>query len=140
MTLPADPARSLAALWHLEAARVIGRVTRIVRDVGLAEDIAQDVLLTALERWPAEGMPTNPAAWLMTAASHRALDYLRHAAMAAGKEGAIGHEMDFHHQRPPPRKPPNGWTPPSTTRWATTCCASSSPPATRCCPRRPAAP
>jgi RNA polymerase sigma factor (sigma-70 family) len=98
VTVPADPARSLAALWHLEAARVIGRVTRIVRDVGLAEDIAQDVLLTALERWPADGMPANPAAWLMTAASHRALDHLRHAAMAAGKEGAIGHEMDFHHQ------------------------------------------
>ncbi|HOY01826.1 RNA polymerase sigma factor [Zoogloea sp.] len=98
MTVPADPARSLAALWHLEAARVIGRVTRIVRDVGLAEDIAQDVLLTALERWPADGMPANPAAWLMTAASHRALDHLRHAAMAAGKEGAIGHDMDFHHQ------------------------------------------
>ena len=96
--MPADPARSLAALWHLEAARVIGRVTRIVRDVGLAEDIAQDVLLTALERWPADGMPANPAAWLMTAASHRALDHLRHAAMAAGKEGAIGHDMDFHHQ------------------------------------------
>ncbi len=98
MTLPADPARSLAALWHLEAARVIGRVTRIVRDVGLAEDIAQDVLLAALERWPRDGMPANPAAWLMTAASHRALDHLRHAAMAAGKEGAIGHDMDFHHQ------------------------------------------
>lgn len=95
---PDDTARSLVALWHLEAARVIGRVARIVRDVGLAEDIAQDVLVTALERWPVDGLPANPAAWLMTAASHRALDHLRHTAMAAGKEGAIGHALDFAHQ------------------------------------------
>ncbi|MCK6394586.1 hypothetical protein [Zoogloea sp.] len=60
---PDDTTRSLVALWHLEAARVIGRVARIVRDVGLAEDIAQDVLVTALERWPADGLPANPAAW-----------------------------------------------------------------------------
>lgn len=95
---PDDTARSLVALWHLEAARVIGRVARIVRDVGLAEDIAQDVLLSALERWPVDGLPANPAAWLMTAASHRALDHLRHTTMAAGKEGAIGHALDFAHQ------------------------------------------
>lgn len=95
---PDDTARSLVALWHLEAARVIGRVARIVRDVGLAEDIAQDVLVTALERWPKDGLPANPAAWLMTAASHRALDHLRHRAMAAGKEADIARELDFAHQ------------------------------------------
>ncbi|WP_284189931.1 RNA polymerase sigma factor, partial [Zoogloea oryzae] len=93
----ADTRRAIEAIWHLEAARVIGRAARLVRDVGLAEDIAQDALVAALETWPRDGVPTNPAAWLMTATRHRALDHLRHAALAAGKAGEIGAELDFQH-------------------------------------------
>ncbi len=93
----ADTRRAIEAIWHLEAARVIGRAARLVRDVGLAEDIAQDALVAALETWPRDGVPANPAAWLMTATRHRALDHLRHAALAAGKEGEIGAELDFQH-------------------------------------------
>ena len=93
----ADTRRAIEAIWHLEAARVIGRAARLVRDVGLAEDIAQDALVAALETWPRDGVPANPAAWLMTATRHRALDHLRHAALAAGKAGEIGAELDFQH-------------------------------------------
>ncbi len=93
----ADTRRAIEAIWHLEAARVIGRAARLVRDVGLAEDLAQDALVAALETWPEDGVPANPAAWLMTATRHRALDHLRHAALAAGKEGEIGAELDFQH-------------------------------------------
>lgn len=93
----ADTRRAIEAIWHLEAARVIGRAARLVRDVGLAEDIAQDALVAALETWPRDGVPTNPAAWLMTATRHRALDHLRHAALAAGKAGELGAELDFQH-------------------------------------------
>ena len=93
----ADTRRAIEAIWHLEAARVIGRAARLVRDVGLAEDIAQDALVAALETWPRDGVPANPAAWLMTATRHRALDHLRHAALAAGKAGELGAELDFQH-------------------------------------------
>lgn len=93
----ADTRRAIEAIWHLEAARVIGRAARLVRDVGLAEDIAQDALVAALETWPEGGVPANPAAWLMTATRHRALDHLRHAALAAGKAGEIGAALDFQH-------------------------------------------
>ncbi|MCK6376110.1 MAG: RNA polymerase subunit sigma-24 [Zoogloea sp.] len=93
----ADTRRAIEAIWHLEAARVIGRAARLVRDVGLAEDIAQDALVAALETWPEDGVPANPAAWLMTATRHRALDHLRHAALAAGKAGELGAELDFQH-------------------------------------------
>ncbi|KAB2967655.1 RNA polymerase sigma factor [Zoogloea sp.] len=96
-----DPAgalrRQLAALWHVEAAKVIGRAARIVRDLGVAEDIAQDVLLSALERWPDDGIPDRPGAWLMTAATRRALDHLRHRAVIADKEGELSQELDFRH-------------------------------------------
>lgn len=94
----ADTRRAIEAIWHLEAARVIGRAARLVRDVGLAEDIAQDALVAALETWPEGGVPANPAAWLMTATRHRALDHLRHAALAAGKAGELGAELDFRHE------------------------------------------
>ena len=93
----ADTRRAIEAIWHLEAARVIGRAARLVRDVGLAEDIAQDALVAALETWPRDGVPANPAAWLMTATRHRALDHLRHATLAAGKAGELGAELDFQH-------------------------------------------
>ncbi len=88
---------TLAALWHLEAAKVIGAVARILRDVGEAEDCAQDALVAAMETWDRDGLPDNPGAWLMTAAKRRALDILRHRQMAAGKAEEIGRELDFHH-------------------------------------------
>lgn len=91
-------ARTIEAIWRIEASRLIGRVARMVRDVGLAEEFAQDALVAALEHWPAAGVPDNPAAWLMTAAKRRALDHLRHRQLAADKAIEIGRELDFHHE------------------------------------------
>ena len=64
-------------MWRIESARLIGGLARIVRDVGLAEDLAQDALVAALEQWPRSGVPENPGAWLMATAKHRAIDLLR---------------------------------------------------------------
>jgi len=73
----AETHRAIEAVWRIESARLIAGLTRIVRDVGLAEDLAQDALVVALERWPASGVPDNPWAWLMATAKHRAIDLLR---------------------------------------------------------------
>lgn len=93
-----DSGATIAAIWHLEAAKVIGAVARMLRDVGEAEDCAQDALVAAMEAWPRSGVPDNPGAWLMTTAKRRALDHLRHRGMAAGKSDEIGRELDFHHE------------------------------------------
>jgi RNA polymerase sigma factor (sigma-70 family) len=69
---------AIDAIWRIESATVIAGLTRLVRDVGLAEDLAQDALVAALEQWPVSGIPVNPGAWLMTTAKHRAIDHLRH--------------------------------------------------------------
>jgi RNA polymerase sigma factor (sigma-70 family) len=69
--------RAIDAVWRIESARIIARVTRIVRDVGVAEEIAQDALVAALEQWPVSGVPENPGAWLMATAKHRAIDFVR---------------------------------------------------------------
>ena len=90
--------RRLEAIWHLEAARIIGRVARIVRDVGLAEEFAQDAMVAALEHWPHDGVPANPGAWLMTAAKRRALDHLRHRATVQDKADAVAREIAFQHE------------------------------------------
>lgn len=89
--------RSIEAIWHIEAAKVIGRVARIVHDIGLAEEFAQDALVAALEHWPQTGVPDNPGAWLMTTAKRRALDHLRHTQLAASRAVNLGYEMDFRH-------------------------------------------
>nr|WP_229411266.1 MULTISPECIES: RNA polymerase sigma factor [unclassified Massilia] len=89
-----DIGRTVEAVWRMEAARIVGFLTRMLRDVGLAEELAQDAMLQALESWPAGGVPDRPGAWLMQVAKHRALDHLRHAAMRAGKEGELSWEMD----------------------------------------------
>jgi RNA polymerase sigma factor (sigma-70 family) len=94
-----DPAassigRTVEAVWRMEAARIVGALTRMLRDIGLAEEMAQDAMLQALESWPTDGVPERPGAWLMQVARHRALDYLRHASMRAGKEGELSWEMD----------------------------------------------
>lgn len=86
--------QAVSAVWRIEAARIIASVARMVRDVGLAEELAQDALVSALEHWPKEGVPDNPAAWLMTAAKRRALDQLRHHKMATEKHEQIGHELE----------------------------------------------
>jgi RNA polymerase sigma factor (sigma-70 family) len=75
--VPSDAVRAVEAAWRLESARLVGAVTRLVRDVGLAEDCANDALVAALQEWPTTGVPENPAAWLMTTARHRAIDRLR---------------------------------------------------------------
>jgi RNA polymerase sigma factor (sigma-70 family) len=86
--------RAIEAVWRAEAAKIIAHVARIVRDVGLAEELAQDALLAALEHWEGGVLPDNPAAWLMTTAKHRALDRLRQDALHARKQEELGHEMD----------------------------------------------
>jgi len=86
--------RAIEAVWRIEAASVIAGVARLVRDVGLAEELAQDALVAALERWPDTGVPDNPGAWLMTTAKNRARDRLRLDALHTRKHDQIGHELE----------------------------------------------
>ena len=86
--------RTIDAVWRIESARIIAAVARIVRDVGVAEELAQDALVAALEHWPGEGIPANPAAWLMTTARNRALDRIRQAALHRRKQEELGAEID----------------------------------------------
>jgi RNA polymerase sigma factor (sigma-70 family) len=93
MTLDATQ-RAIDAVWRIESAKIIAAVARMVRDVGLAEELAQDALVAALERWPDAGVPDNPAAWLMATAKHRAIDRLRRRALAERKEEAYGLDLE----------------------------------------------
>jgi RNA polymerase sigma factor (sigma-70 family) len=81
------------AVWRIESPRLIAGLTRIVRDVGVAEDLAQDALVSALEQWPAAGVPDNPGAWLMAAAKHRAIDYFRRSTRLERKHEELGREL-----------------------------------------------
>jgi RNA polymerase sigma factor (sigma-70 family) len=85
---------AIAAVWRIESAKVIAAVARMVRDVGLAEELAQDALLAALEHWPTRGVPDNPGAWLMTTARNRALDQLRANSLHARKHEQLGQDME----------------------------------------------
>jgi RNA polymerase sigma factor (sigma-70 family) len=96
-TIEPDVAKAIEAIWHIESAKVVGTAARLTRDLGLAEDCAQDALVAALEHWPAEGVPDNPGAWLTTAAKRRALDLLRHHAQAAPKHAELAVELDTQH-------------------------------------------
>jgi RNA polymerase sigma factor (sigma-70 family) len=87
--------RSIDALWRIESPRIIAGLARLVRDVGTAEELAQDALVTALEQWPRTGLPDNPGAWLMTTAKNRALDWLRRQRMLARHHAALGHELEM---------------------------------------------
>jgi RNA polymerase sigma factor (sigma-70 family) len=89
-----DVQRAIDAVWRIESAKVVAIVARLVRDVGLAEELAQDALVSALEHWPTQGVPDNPGAWLMTTAKHRALDWLRQAALHARKQDELGRDAD----------------------------------------------
>jgi RNA polymerase sigma factor (sigma-70 family) len=86
--------RAIDAVWRIESARLIAGLARMVRDVGLAEELAQDALVTALERWPASGVPDNPGAWLMATAKNRAIDRLRRSRVAERSHEQIGHAAD----------------------------------------------
>ena len=85
-------------VWRIEAARLIAALTRRVRDVGLAEELAQDALVSALEEWPRSGIPDNPAAWLMATARNRAIDQLRRARVRDGKYALLGHELEMEQE------------------------------------------
>src|SRR5690606_21256885 len=86
--------RAIEAVWRIECAKVVATVARMVRDVGLAEELAQDALVAALEHWPASGVPDNPGAWLTATAKHRALDHLRRERLLASKHQEIGRELE----------------------------------------------
>jgi RNA polymerase sigma factor (sigma-70 family) len=81
------------AVWRIESPKIIAALTRMVRDIGVAEDLAQDALVAALEQWPKAGIPDNPAAWLMTAAKHRAIDYFRRSQLLDRKHEELGREV-----------------------------------------------
>ena len=87
------PRSAIEAVWRIESARLIGGLVRLVRDVGLAEDLAQEALVTALERWPTSGIPDNPGAWLMATAKNRAIDRARHERLRARKHDQISEHL-----------------------------------------------
>ena len=89
-----DTHRAIDAVWKIESGRLIGGLTRIVRDVGIAEDLAQDALIAALENWPKSGIPDNPGAWLMAAAKHRAIDFFRRNQLLERKHEELGRELE----------------------------------------------
>ncbi|HET7175852.1 MAG TPA: RNA polymerase sigma factor [Gammaproteobacteria bacterium] len=87
--------RAIEAVWRIESAKLIAALARITRDVGVAEELAQDALVSALEQWPEEGIPDNPGAWLMATAKHRAIDQLRHRKMRQRKHEELGVEHEL---------------------------------------------
>jgi RNA polymerase sigma factor (sigma-70 family) len=89
-----DTHRAIDAVWRIESARLIAGLARIVRDVGVAEDLAADALVAALEQWPRDGIPRNPGAWLMAAAKHRAIDHVRRGSMLDRKHGELGYAVE----------------------------------------------
>src|ERR1700758_2977817 len=93
MTAP-ETHRAIDAVWRIESAKLIAGLARIVRDVGIAEDLAQDALVAALEQWPESGVPRNPGAWLMATAKHRAIDHLRRQQRLDGKVQQLGRELE----------------------------------------------
>src|SRR5262249_53273991 len=86
--------RAINAVWRIESARLIAGLARVVRDVGLAEELAQDALVVALEKWPEAGVPDNPGAWLMATAKHRAIDQLRRKKLRERKHDELGRESE----------------------------------------------
>ena len=95
---PSDAQRAIDAVWRIESARLIAGLARIVRDVGLAEDLAQDALVIALERWPESGIPNNPGAWLMATAKHRAIDRIRRNVALEQKNAVLGRELEIQQE------------------------------------------
>jgi len=94
-----DVHRTIEAVWKIESTRLIAAIARVTRDIGIAEELAQDALVAALERWPEEGIPENPASWLMTAAKRRAIDSLRRGQMLVQKHEEIARELQLQQQQ-----------------------------------------
>jgi len=94
----ADTHRAITAVWKIESARLIAGLARMVRDVGVAEDLAQEALVAALERWPESGIPDNPGAWLMATAKHRAIDGLRRTKLVERKHEELGRELELQRE------------------------------------------
>src|SRR5882672_10872849 len=92
--------RAIDAVWRIEAPRLIAGLARIVRDVGLAEDLAHDALVAALEQWPASGIPDNPGAWLTATAKHRAIDHLRRNKRLERKHEELRYQREGQQQVP----------------------------------------
>jgi RNA polymerase sigma-70 factor (ECF subfamily) len=97
----ADTHRAIEAVFRIEQARLIAGLTRVTRDVGLGEELAQDALVAALEQWPKSGIPDKPGAWLMAAAKHRAIDLFRRNALATKKHAELGYELELEQDTPP---------------------------------------
>ncbi len=97
-----DAHRTIDAVWRIESARVIAGLARVVRDVGLAEELAQDALVAALEQWPESGVPDNPGAWLMATAKHRAIDRLRRSKTLERKQEELGRDLELQQQSTAP--------------------------------------
>jgi RNA polymerase sigma factor (sigma-70 family) len=91
---PADTHRAIDAVWRIESPKLIAGLARMVRDVGLAEDLAQDALVAALEQWPESGVPQNPSAWLMAIAKRRAIDQFHRNKRLAQKQEELGRELE----------------------------------------------
>src|SRR3984957_22945 len=94
-----DTHRTIDAVWRIESARLIAGLARMVRDVGLAEELAQDALVIALEQWPQSGVPDNPGAWLMTTAKRRAIDRLRRSKLLERKYIELVHELEAEQEQ-----------------------------------------
>ena len=90
-----DVTRTIEAVWRIESARLIAGIARLVRDVALAEDLAQEALVAALEQWPGSGVPDNPGAWLMATAKHRGIDRLRRAEVHQRKTEELGRDAQL---------------------------------------------
>ena len=99
--MPTDTHGAIDAIWRIESPKLIAALTRVVRDVGIAEDLAQDALVAALEQWPESGIPENPGAWLMGTAKHRAIDFFRRSAMADRKHEDLGRDYNVREQTMP---------------------------------------
>jgi RNA polymerase sigma factor (sigma-70 family) len=96
-----DTASTIDAIWRIESPRLIASLARMVRDVGLAEDLAQDALVAALEQWPSSGIPRNPGAWLMAIAKRRAIDQWRRQKLTERKHEELGYTLESEQQTPP---------------------------------------
>src|SRR3954469_13664631 len=94
----ADLNPTIAAVWRIESARLIAALARIVRDVGIAEELAQDALVAAIEQWPQSGVPDKPGAWLMAIAKRRAIDQIRRRTLAQQKHEQLGRELEVQEE------------------------------------------
>src|ERR1700751_973657 len=94
-----DTHRTIDAVWRIESARIIAGLARFVRDVGLAEDLAHDALVAALEQWPESGVPTTPGAWLMATAKHHAIDRLRRDKRLKKKHAELVRELEAEQEK-----------------------------------------